>query len=261
MKQIPLKLALMLSASLYFMPLSAHFVDEDLFVKPHLPNLAGQVAFDAGQRLTADKAHSFEQAISLNIGKNIPSTTHIISKDDCRIVGLGAHMRGISESLQQRGKAVIVTPASYGVVFTDGTKTETQVHEHIKAVLAKIGSSEERHVIASALDELNEVHHATFVRRENKFKLITEEKALHIGDVVWRKTPTGSETNIYHSEEEYLVAIKNAGLVCEEVKRPCFFGEVKWKAYNNSVQGTGKTLGAAYMNNHPYTLFYVSKKS
>jgi hypothetical protein len=102
------------------------------------------------------------------------------------------------------------------------------------------------------------VTRATFVRRDGKLRLVTDAKMLVLGEKVWRKNPTGAALEIYHSEEEYLVAIRNAGFVCEEIKRPCFFGEVKLNAYNKTAQDEQK-LGAAYSNHHPFTIFYVKK--
>lgn len=240
--------------------LCAEGVDERVFLAPHLAEVAGQVAFKGGEGLAQDKKGSFAYAVSYNVGVHLPSTTHVVTGEKFQVIGLGAHLKEITESLQPQGKAVITAPASFGVLFTSGARSAEEITKDVAAVLEKIGTEQSSEVIARELGSLTDVMHATFARTEGKLALVTDEKVLHCGQEVWRKTPEGAEQQTYHSEEEYLAEMGAAGLHCEELKRPCFFGEVKWKAYNSSLKEGEVALGDAYKENHPFTVYHVVKK-
>lgn len=248
---------LFLGASLF----AAQPADEELFLKPHLADLAGKVVFEGGESLASEKKATYDHAISVNIGKNLPTSLQFVTKDDAKELGLAVHMKEIAMSLKANGTAVITAPASYGIVFTDSTCTVEKAFDEIYATLAKITTTSDAATIEKSLSGLNGVTRATFVERNGTLALVTDERILVNGEKIWRKTPEGVEINAYHSEEEFLVAISNAGLTCEEIKRPCFFGEVKWKAYNASLKEGEKGLGVAYMDNHPFTLYVVCKKA
>lgn len=254
MKKLFLAVCLVPAACLLGVP-----ADEALFLQPHLSVLADKMAYQAGQELSSDKKNTFEHAVCVNGGAHIAATSQLITKDACTLVGLGAHLGTLATSLKEKGVAIITAPASYDVVFTAGKCSEAEVAASIQAALAKIGSSEDEAVIASALAELQDVTRATFARRGGKLELVTHAKTLTVGEKVWRKNPSGASLEVYHSEEEYLVAIRNAGFICEEIKRPCFFGEVKWKAYNSSVEGIANSLGASYKDHNPFTIYLVKK--
>jgi SAM-dependent methyltransferase len=202
------------------------------------------------------EAQKFDNALSVNAGCNLQRTMQTISADQYAVSGLGAHFREVQRVLKEGGHLLVTAPASFGVVFTDGKHSEKAVMEHIDQVLAAIGSSRDPEVIIANLKQLEEVHRATFAHRGNKLVLVTDEKELSSGEPIWRKIPAAVVPNYYHSEEEYLVAIHNAGLKCEEIKRPCFFGNVKYKAY----QAEKGDLGEAYIQNHPFTIYYVTKQ-
>lgn len=190
---------------------------------------------------------------SVCVGASLPSTMQVISNDHYQVTGLGAHMRELADNMKAGAHVTIAAPASFGVVFTDGNKSDEEVMHHIEQVLADVGEDDKS--ISNGLKGLSEVNRATFVQREDGLKLVTNEKDLRIGEQIWRKLPNSVEKSFYHSEEEYLVAIRNAGLNCEEVKRPCFFGNVKYKAYRLAHQD----LGQAYVHNHPFTIYEVTK--
>lgn len=238
--------------------IEAQNLDEKIFLEPHLSKLADKVAFQGGSELALDKKSSYEYGLSVNCGTNLPPTTQIISKKQVKVVGLGAHLSELADSLKENGIAIITAPASYDVVFTTGKRSNEEIQKNITAVLEKIGLNEDHAFISSCLNELKDVSRATFVRREGKLKLLTNAKELSIGEKIWRKNPTAAQIEIYHSEEEYLVAINQAGLVCEEIKRPCFFGQVKWKNYNAKASEDA-VLGEAYMNSNPFTIYLVKK--
>lgn len=202
------------------------------------------------------EAAKFDWALSINVGCNLPGTRQMITANEFYESGLGGHFREVARVLKEGGRILVTAPASFGVVFTNGKQSERAVMNHIKQVLAKIDTSNDPNVIVNALSELNEVHRATFVRRGDKLVLVTNENQLQNGEPIWRKIPGCVVPNFYHCEEDYLVAIKNAGLTCEEVKRPCFFGPVKYKVY----RAEHDELGEAYIHNHPFTIYYVTKE-
>lgn len=248
--------ALLMGTALFADP-----VDQELFLNAHLSDLTGKVVFQGGQALLPEQKNSFEHALSVNIGKNLPSAVYVVSKDATQVTGLSAHIQDIADSLKVGGKAIITAPASYDVVFTDNTVSADVAAADIAAALKRIGSSQDTALIAKTLGGLQSVTRATFVSRGGKLTLVTKEKSLMNGEKIWRKTPEGVELNAYHSEEEFLSAIASAKLTCEEVKRPCFFGQVKWQAYNASLKNGQKGLGSAYQDHNPYTIYYVTKKA
>ncbi len=219
-------------------------LDGRLFLDPHVGTLADQT-----------------EAVSINIGSQLPSTMHIVSTEDiCKEIGLGAHFKTIAQKLEANAHVVVTAPASYVVVFTDDTCSDEAVTQHIDQVLAQIGTHTDPAIIRNSLSELKEVYRATFAQFEGGIALVTDEKQLYLGQPVWRKTPEGIEANVYHSEEEYLVSFANAGFTVEEIKRPCFYGELKYKMHKASLQEGEKGLGRAYIENHPFTIFYLVKK-
>ncbi len=239
----------------------ANVADEKLFLEPHLAHLAGKAVYQAGKDLQQQQRNTCEYAISVNCGVNLAATTHVVSKNERKVAGLGAHMQEIADSLKENGSAIVTAPASYGVVFTSGAGSKEEVEKKIASALSKINANDEPAKIAAALNELKEVTRATFVKRGGKLQLVRDEKMLTLGEKVWRKNPDGARLENFHSEEEYLVAIREAGLFCEEIKRPCFFGQVKWDAYNKSLQAGESALGQAYKDNHPFTIYKVVKKA
>lgn len=245
-KKLLFALGVSMSLSLYAAgdyQAGGHGLDGKLFLDPHVSELVDKTA-----------------TVSVNVGSNLPSTTHIVSTELCKEIGLGAHFKNLAQGLQESGRVIVAAPASYGVVFTDNSSTEEATRAHIDAVLAKIGSTADDQAIKNGLAELGEVYRATFMQKDGKLALVTDEKQLHLGQQIWRKTPEGIENSIYHSEEEYLVAFAVAGFQVEEIKRPCFYGELKYKMHQASLKEGEKGLGHAYVENHPFTIFYLVKK-
>lgn len=197
----------------------------------------------------------FDMALSIDVGCNLPGSV-ATSGDHDPINSLERHFQEIARVMKEGGRLLVAAPASFGILFTDGKCSQEEVMAHIDQVLAKIGSSEDQERITSCLKELEEVQRATFVRRGERFVLVTDEKELKLGEVIWRKIPGAALPNYYHCDEEYLVAIAKAGLFCEEIKRPCFFGGVKYRDFRRESEA----LGEAYKDNNPFTLYYVTKK-
>lgn len=236
-KQFAMLLGLCVCTSAF----AASQLDESVFVDPNI-SLAGKSAL-----------------VNRNIGCNIPSTKQIVSNDGFQVTGLGAHFRDLANKVKSGNRAVITAPASYDVVFTDGTRSYEETYAHIDGVLAAIGESQDEALIRAQLSSLEGVNRATFVHRDGMLMLVTDERGLQLGETIWRKTPEGAEQNIYHSEEEYLVALKNAGWTVEEIKRPCFYGQVKWKQFVDAREKGDQSLGAAYMDHNPFTIYYATK--
>lgn len=258
------KLSLSLLAALFLVPAFANEalrVDEKVFIRPFVTKVSEELALQAQKEgKTANSAEKLPALISINVGCNIPSSSQLLTKEGCREMGLSAYIAEIAKGMGVNGTAVITAPASYDVVFTNGTRSDEEIYQKIEEILARIGESHDVDIIKSALSELEGVNRATFVRREDKLVLVTDVRALNVGETIWRKTPDSVVMDAYHSEEEYLVAFKQAGLHCEEISRPSFYGEIKWKMYNDNLQDKKETLGAAYMENHPFTIYHVVKK-
>lgn len=233
------------------------------FVESELKECCAQIAVDAGQGLAQGEfaPNTFDRAVCVNIGTAIPSTLHILSDNQFLEAGLGPQLCEIARVMNEGGRLMVAAPASYGVVFTNGSVPEEAALQHIEQVLAKIGDVQDPAVITQNLSELSEVMRASFVHKDNRLQLVTNEKELHIGQQLWCKVPEGVIASVYHSEEEYLVAIKRAGLTCEEIKRPCFFGNVKYDLWQRSKHECGRSLGTAYIEHHPFTIYYAVKRA
>lgn len=235
-------------------------MDAELFLKPYLKEVSNQLVYEVGQQVQEKPSSLYDLALSLHKGGQLTRTIQTVSEGGMQVSGLGAHLREMADAMKIGGEAIISAPASYGIVFTDNRSKLEEVQAHIAQVLEAIGESHEAELIEKQLTTLSEVQRATFAFRNNHLTLITDEKELQIGEAIWYKTPEGAVPNFYHSEEEYLVAIHNAGLSCEEIKRPCFFGKVKYDQYRATLPEGEVGLGEAYMTKNPFTLYYVVKK-
>jgi len=203
----------------------------------------------------------FDKAISINVGSNLPSTIHILSSEEgCWQIGLGKHFEELSRVLKVGGEAVVASPASYDVVFTDGSSSIESVNEHIETVVAGLSQTDDEALIISKINELNEVLRATFVKRDGKLSLVTDEKDLLMGEKIYRKVPGQAVACYYHSELEYLVTLKEAGLKVKKIERPRFYSEPKWTAFMASRKEGEMRLDKNYISHHPFTLYYVVKQ-
>ena len=258
-------------------------VDEQLFLEPvlkqELSELTDKIVLDAGRsvgiwgmeeskRVSNSLAcvegdvsslpfenESFDRLLSLNIGSALPSTLYM--NRDSR--GLAEHCNELARVMKEGGRMLIVAPASFDQVFSDGSLEECELFAKIERVLGRIGSSENPDRIIKMLEQLEEVNRATFVKRGDRLILVTDTRELQLGEQVWRKEPDGVKLSYFHNEEEYLIAINSVGLVCEEIRRPCFFGRVKHRIYNAGLPSSEKGLGDSYIENNPFTIYTVVK--
>lgn len=258
--------------------------DERLFLEPvlhqELNELTNRIILDAGRSIgifgSGEKRESgrfqvacvegdvtalpfdnesLDRLLSLNIGALLPSTVYLNHSSR----GLLSHCSELARVMKGGGRMLIVAPASYDQLFTDAHIDQADLSAKIEAVLEKIGNSEDSDQIMNALEQLTEVNRATFVKRGDRLVLVTNAKELKLGEQIWRKEPDGVKLSYFHNEEEYLIAINAAGLVCEEIRRPCFFGRVKHRLYNASLPSSDRGLGDSYIENNPFTIFTVVK--
>ncbi|MCP5470144.1 MAG: class I SAM-dependent methyltransferase [Chlamydiales bacterium] len=217
----------------------------------------GQIAFFEGDVFSLPYPNeTFDRILSLNVGANLPSSIHMRSEEGC---GLEQHCEELARVMKEGGRMVLVAPASYDTVFTDDSVDENAAMQKIEKVLGKITTVDNPEEIVRRLEELQEVNRATFVRRGNRLVLVTDMRQLKLGEQIWRKEPSGIYLSYYHNEEEYLVTFRKVGLVCEEIKRPCFFGRVKYNLFHKDLPSGEKGLGSAYIENNPFTIYTISK--
>lgn len=200
----------------------------------------------------------FDGAVSIYVGDDLPKTVHKFSEGCFVVGGLELHMHELARVMKNEAQATVVAPASYDVVFTMGEQSNEEAHNHIQSVLSKLMQNATEIQIAEALATLTEVNRATFMERNGQLVLVTQTSDLKNGEIIWRKECDEIRKSFYHSEEEYLVAFANAGLKCVEVKRPCFFGNVKYRQYQANRKGQA-CLGTSYIEHNPFTIYTLVK--
>lgn len=200
---------------------------------------------------------SFDRIHSVNSSGHLPSRRY--NSEVC--IGFEEQISELARVLNEDGKLTLVLPSSYGVLFTDGRKENIEVMAEIHQTLSSLKGQLNEDAIREALSGLEYVTRATFVEKEGALKLVQDESELRCGDAIWRVDPEGIHHVYYHSEEEVLVALRNAGLKCTEVRRPCFYGKVKYKMFNNTVAEGDRGLGESYIDNHPFTIYSAVKRA
>jgi len=175
-------------------------------------------------------------------------------------VGLEQPMKEIARVLKKGGEATVVIPASYDIVFTDGQRSEQEVMHSIQKQLEKCAKQPTQDVITAVIEKMQGIHRATFVVRDDRLQLVTSQMTLQKGESIWRKEGQLVQPAVYHTEEDYLIAFQQAGLLCTEVKRPCFFGNVKYRMYRDE-QAKNAQLGTEYVHNNPFTIFVIKRSA
>lgn len=199
----------------------------------------------------------FDLGISINVGCNLPSTG--VAFDELHmphVVGLGPHCMEMARVLKTDGEFIVTAPASFGIVFTDGTSSE-EVQNHIANVLNEISSEDPSKIIASKLQQLSEVYRATFAFRDGRLSLVTDENILEEGEEIWRKIPGLAVPNRYHSEQEYLHCFQEAGLQVVNIFRPCFINVHERKVFLEEYPEIA--LGDEYVGHPPFVIFQLRK--
>ncbi len=180
----------------------------------------------------------FDRAISINVGCNIPSDV------------FRAHFQEMYRTLKPGGQILITAPASFDTVFAT-EHDDASITQAINDVLTNLTSVDDDQ-IRSALSTLKTVLRATFVVREGKLILVTDEKILIEGEPIWRKIPGLVVPNYYHSEKAYIKELLAAGFNIEMVDRPFFNTADAWRT--SSV-----VLGREYSYFHPFIIVRASK--
>ncbi len=245
----------------------AHVCGIDL--QPALIEIATKAAHDAGLAdLTtfavgnvADlpyRDNLFDMAISINLSDRLPSKNVTIElKGSPNVYGLSPHCHELARVIKSGGTAILAAPSSYGVVFTNGTNRKA-VDDHINEVLAEIDPRDSVKEIALKLMELKEVYRATFAVRSGRFCLITDESELTAGEVILRKHPGFAMLSFYHSEQECLDHLTEAGFQFMKIERPCF--KTAKERLKFLSEQPGFLLGEEYVGNNPFVIFYLKKK-
>jgi ubiquinone/menaquinone biosynthesis C-methylase UbiE len=193
------------------------------------------------------KDDSFDHAISINVGCNLPPDI------------FSSHFQEIGRTLKSTGSATIAAPYSLEVVFTNGLEDHRSVQEHIRDVLQNLPDNPSPDVIRKKLNELTEVNSATFVLKDGRLELVTPKTVLTKGQPIWRKLTHVTIPNFFHSKEEYLSAFEMAKLKIEALSAGLFSDSVERQAFNASKDVQPK-LGPAYETNAPFIVYHVRKK-
>ncbi len=204
--------------------------------------------------------HVFDRALSLNVGCHLPSKVRRYNRIYERLFyGLGPHVKQIARVLKKGGLGIVAAPASLGVIFTDGTSQE-KARARIQTVLQDLRAYPLESEIISCLNQLQEVHRATFVMRKDRLELVTDEGELGQGHEIWRKLPEGAVKNRYHSEAEYLKLFKAANLEVTAILHPKFSSEEERENYNRVVTDEAR-LGPEYLSDNPFVIYWLKSKA
>lgn len=193
----------------------------------------------------------FDLAISINVGCNLPSTP----SDSIKPTGLGFHLKEMRRVLRQGGQAILTAPASFATVFANSSDHQT-ILNHIFTVLSSLSENPSSDEIISRLNELTEIYRATFVVRNGRLTLVTDEHQLQSGEDIWRKLPGLTVPNRYHSETEYLQEIEAAGFKVKQQIHPKFQSEEELFNYNRSMPENAQ-MGQEYVEHNPFIIFYL----
>lgn len=188
--------------------------------------------------------YAFDHAMSINVGCNLPQ--------------IAPHMEELSRTLKRNGSAIVTGPTSFGVLFTNGQRTDAEVLKDIEAALANIGESTDAQVISNNLNRLSDVNRATFAFRNKKLVLVQDPGMLVAGEPIWRKLPNATVPNFYHDESEYLSAFKNAGFKTVSADHPSFADEEQ-RLKHNQGRNAKEQLGKAYVGNPAFFIFVAHK--
>src|SRR5262245_15830654 len=116
-----------------------HKVDETVFVRPFVEKISKQVAASVNTSNPEALASSCSDGrcgqlptfVSVHMGCNIPSSGQIVSAEGCRSISLHAYLKEFAATIAENGNAVVTVPASYDVVFTDGSRSYEEIYSQI----------------------------------------------------------------------------------------------------------------------------------
>jgi len=179
----------------------------------------------------------FERAISINLGCNLPQD--VFKK----------HFKELYRCLKPGGKLVVTAPASFDMVFRHNS--DLPLKSRLEKALCPAENDSPESVVEN-LSRFSDVLRATFVKRDNGFMLVEDEKELQEGEYIWRKIPGLVVPNYYHSEKSYIKELLHAGFEIEQIDRPRFKSLDDWKK-------SKKNLSKEYLYYHPFVIFHAVK--
>lgn len=188
----------------------------------------------------------FDREISICVGCNLPEG--VFEKSFAEI----------ARTLKKDGIAVVGTPYSLDVVFTNGSLSNDKVMLHINEVLGTLPDDPSQDIIVDKLSELTEILSGTFYIKNRRLSLVTDEKELQEGEKIWRKLPKPIVPNRYHSKESYLEAFRVNNLNVVQSFFPHFNSEDDRVAYNSLLTSEEK-LGSEYVSHSPFAIYFVTK--
>lgn len=188
----------------------------------------------------------FDKAISIFVACNLPLSS------------FEQHFLEFHRTLKENGVAVIGAPNALDAVFSDGSKTETEVFLHIQEALAKLPDHPSAEQITEELSKLDEVMLATFYVQNNRLALVANTRGIQEGEKIWRKLPGLVVPNFYYSYNYYMEAFKKCNLDVIKIDTPHFASEDERIAYNKNAPSSAK-LGQAYVGHAPCAIFHLKK--
>lgn len=226
--------------------------------------------------------NSADLVLSVNTGCAVPSEGIFES-----------HFSEMARIATPDGKILVTAPTTFGEVFTSGKLPKDKVLEKIGLTLIEInretfGQDETAkiRVLREKMGKLAEVNRATFVLRDivdqdgadKKFVLVYDgrvpqvlkdvtirESALKRGEPIERKLAGGINTtglvvpNFYHPREEYLEAIRDAGLtIVGGAPIHNVMTQRELSEYNRSLPQE-RQLGQEYLANSPFDIYLLTK--
>lgn len=212
-----------------------------------IANLANKIFISKGDVAALPyKQNFFDRAISICVGCNLP------------ISSFDKHFQELQRTLKRDGVAIIGAPTSLDVVFSDGSKTDSEIYLDIQKILAQLPNNPSPEIISEKLTLLESVLSATFYINNNRLTLVANEKDLKEGDKIWRKLPKLVVPNSYYSKEYYINIFKKHNFEIQKIDLPHFANESERIAYNETSSSNGK-LGQAYVVHAPFVIFHVKK--
>jgi ubiquinone/menaquinone biosynthesis C-methylase UbiE len=189
--------------------------------------------------------HSFDHALSINVGCNLPPNLFDV------------HFKEISRVLKLLGTADISAPDSLDVLFTDEAEGERCIEDDIDRVLENLPTNPDSTTIQENLNSILGIVSATFVKKDNRVVLFTSSEKIKKGDPIWRKLSKVTIPNYYYNELDYLEAFKLSGLKTSAVIRERFNSEEQRTAFNKN--NPSPTLGPSYTTHSPFAVYQVQK--
>ncbi len=188
----------------------------------------------------------FDKAISVCVGCNLPSKS------------LERHVLELQRTLKVEGIAIFAAPTSLDTVFTDGSRTDSEVYIQIQEILQALPENPSSDLISDELTQLTEVLSATFYIKKNRLALLDHESVVLEGEKVWRKLPRLVVPNFFYSKAHYMEIFKEANFNIKKLDSPHFTNEDERITYNNTAQMHSK-LGQAYVLHAPFIIFHLTK--